>query len=90
MKAFHTNIDALEQKIELLIQKWNRALEENLELKEKNKKLEEELKFKNSEKEFLSESDKKIAFDNIEQVLDGYIKEIDSCLELINIELDGR
>lgn len=95
MEAFEKNIDALEQKIGLLIQKWNRTLEENNKLTERNKKLEESLRLKVSEKVETqysaadTESDNALKLHKIESALDNYIKRIDSCLELINNELNG-
>ncbi len=97
MRAFQKNIDALENKVELLIQKWRNTQDENIELKERNKELEEELKLNDSDRlspyvEITSEkeNDKDVKLTNIESALDKYIKKIDSCLELINIELDGK
>ena len=97
MRAFQKNIDALENKIELLIQKWRNMQDENIKLIERNKELEEELKLNNSDRlspyvEITSEkeNDKDVKLTNIESALNDYIKRIDNCLELINIELDGK
>lgn len=92
MEAFKSNIDALEQKIELLVQKWAKARDENLELKEKNKNLEEKLMFKSSDQRDLvnTDTDSDSKLNNIEQAIDDYINKIDDCLKLINIELNGK
>lgn len=92
MEAFQKNIDALEQKLKLLFQKWNNTLDENLDLKERNKKLEEQLKAYSADQNeaLTTKSDDKIKIDTIERALDQYIKKIDHCIELINIELDGK
>ena len=97
MKAFQKNINALETKIELLIQKWKEAREENKLLIERTRELEEELR---SERTGLTDeannaSDRtelsnKIKLDNIEQILDSYVDKIDACLDLINIEMNGK
>lgn len=93
MEAFQKNIDALDRKIELLIQKWTDTLEINKTLKERNKELEEKLNLDKSDREIHAtdaETDNSSKLHNIESVLDTYISKIDHCLELINIELDGK
>ncbi len=90
MEAFHKHIDALEQRIELLIQKWHTALNENNELNERNRELEEKLTNKISDRKTDTDTDNISKLNNIEKTLDGYIDQIEQCIELINIELDGK
>jgi len=97
MEAFHKNIDALEQKTEVLIQKWANTRKENQQLIERNRQLEEKIQAQNSvtNQQGLiaaeplqqhSQSD----LSHIKNALDTYIDRIDKCLEQINIELDGE
>ena len=97
MKAFQKNINALEIKFELLIQKWKKTLDDNDNLKERNRELEEKLKLEKSDRTNKDNSNStgtefnnKVKLNNIEQALDGYLEKIDGCLEVINIELNGR
>jgi predicted nucleic acid-binding Zn-ribbon protein len=97
MKAFQKNINALETKFELLIQKWRKTLDENDNLKERNRELEEKLKLeksdeanKNNSNSADTEFNNRVKLNNIEEALDGYLEKIDGCLELINIELNGK
>jgi hypothetical protein len=97
MEALHKNIDALESMIELLIQKWLKELESNKTLNERIRELELELKTIRSDNNDQTELEptrsnikNKVEHFNIESVLDGYIEQIDKCLELINTELNGK
>jgi hypothetical protein len=93
MEAFQKNIDALDKKIGLLIQKWENTLEVNRSLNERNKELEEKLSMIQSDRlrePTETETDNNSKLHNIETALETYINRIDECLELINIELDGK
>jgi len=97
MEAFYRNIDALEKKSEVLIQKWESTRQENQQLIERNRQLEQEIQAHNSvanQQELIaaepiqqhSQSD----LSQIKKALEIYINKIDKCLEQINIELDGE
>ncbi len=97
MKAFSENIDALETKLTIFIQKWKEINNQNKILIERNKQLEEEMKRMNLDNTELSNKnsltgDSKSAFDPtyIINAIDQYVHQIDGCIEKINIELDGR
>ena len=97
MEAFYKNIDALEKQTEVLIQKWESTRNENQHLIERNKQLEEELQVQNSavvsQSATTSEpinTHSQSDLSRIKSALDTYIQRIDSCLEQINIELDGE
>jgi len=90
MEAFLNNIDALEKTTEALIQKWKELRSENKLLKEKNKELEEKIQMNPSDTKEKLASDTNINLLRIEQILDKYVERIDVCLELINIEMNGK
>lgn len=96
MEAFHKNIDALEQKMEQLIQKWRDVRNKNIALIEQNKQLEKEIEAKTSE--IATDTQAPIHMQSapgvsnlsqIQKAIDQQIIRIDSCIELINKELDG-
>ena len=92
-QPFQKNIDALDKKIGLLIQKWENTLEVNRSLNERNKELEAKLSMIQSDRlsePTETETDNNSKLHNIETALETYINRIDECLELINIELDGK
>jgi len=97
MEAFYKNIDALEKQTEVLIQKWASTRQENQQLIERNKQLEEEIQAQNSVVVPPVESTSEPIQNNspsdlsyIKEALEKYIQKIDTCLEQINIELDGK
>ena len=97
MEAFHKNIDALEQRVAHLIQKWRYVREQNSALIEQNKQLEKELEVNKSEidtdkRESEVNQEPAVSSDlsHIQKALDQQILRIDSCIELINKELDGK
>ncbi len=97
MEAFHQNIDALEQQIVQLIQKWKGVREQNNALIEQNKQLETEIEAKRSELDAGTEAshisvEPIVSSDlsYIQKAIDQQILRIDSCIELINKELDGK
>ena len=97
MEAFHQNIDALEQRMTQLIQKWKRVHKQNIALIEQNKQLETEIEAKRSEIDTdIKDSNKTIEpvvssdLSYIQKAIDQQIERIDSCIELINKELDGK
>jgi predicted nucleic acid-binding Zn-ribbon protein len=97
MKAFHENIDALEKRVAHLIQKWRHVREQNSALIEQNKQLEKELEVNKSELDAGIEKPEQsqgpiISSDlsHIQKALDQQILRIDSCIELINKELNGK
>lgn len=97
MEAFSKNIDALEQKTEVLIQKWREAQVLNSTLIKQNKQLELELEAKRVQPEAegdkimpLVEPYKSSDLSKLKEVLDKQIQRLDNCIELINIELNGK
>jgi regulator of replication initiation timing len=96
MEAFHKNIDALENRIKVFIQKWKEIRKENELLIERNRQLEEEIaKLKQglptdsiSEKASRN-SDNNHEYAFIVKALDGYIEQVDHCINKLNKELDG-
>jgi len=97
MEAFNRNIDALEQKTEHLIQKWKEAQVLNSTLIKQNKQLELELEEKKvqteTEEQNISpsvEQYKSSDLSEFQEALNKQIQRLDSCIELINIELNGQ
>lgn len=96
MEAFHKNIDALEGKMEQLIQKWRDVRNKNIALIEHNKQLEKEIEAKKSEIATVTPANTNTSqapvisnLSQIQKAIDQQITRIDSCIELINKELDG-
>lgn len=96
MQVFFENIDALEEKTKVFIQKWKETQLENQQLIERNKRLEEEkgqqkkLTIDVSDKQLNSESELNANLSQIQKALDQYIERLDACIELLNIELNGK
>ena len=96
MEAFNKNIDALEEKTKVLIQKWKEIQSENQQLIERNKRLEEEKgqhinKLNKVEvKQQPTKSELNANLSKIQEALDQYIERLDACIELLNIELNGK
>ena len=97
MEAFSKNIAALEQKMEQLVQKWRDVRNKNIALIEHNKQLEKEIEAKNSETEVDTSEHLDIQtapiirdLSQVQKAIDQQINRIDSCIELINKELDGQ
>jgi len=97
MEAFSKNIAALEQKMEQLVQKWRDVRNKNIALIEHNKQLEKEIEGKKSDiaterPEHLDIQSAPIIRDlsQVQKAIDQQINRIDSCIELINKELDGQ
>ena len=96
MEAFNQNIDALELKMDQLVQKWRDVRNRNVALIEQNKQLEKEIEAKKSEidTDTSAHSDIQSApvvrdLSQVQKAIDQQIIRIDSCIELINKELDG-
>ena len=96
MEAFFKNIDALEEKTQVFIQKWKEIQIENQQLIERNKRLEEEkgqherLKAVRNYDPIKTESELNANLSKIQEALDQYIERLDACIELLNIELNGK
>ncbi len=96
MEAFNKNIDALEEKTKVFIQKWKEIQSENQQLIERNKRLEEEKgqhinKLNKVEvKQQPTKSELNANLSKIQEALDQYIERLDACIELLNIELNGK
>ena len=96
MEEFLKNIDALEDKTKIFIQKWKEIQSENQQLIERNKKLEEEKGQHNKQlntvitKREPSKSELNANLLKIQEALDQYIERLDACIELLNIELNGK
>ena len=97
MEAFSENINALENKISIFIQKWKEIQEENKILIERNKKLEEEITKSNPDfndnaliESGLNKSNNAFDSSYIVKAIDQYINRIDGCIDKINIELNGK
>lgn len=94
MEAFTENINALEQKLKVFIQKWKDTSNENEILIKRNEQLTEQINrlesgvTQNLEAEKPGQSE---AFDPsyIINAIDQYIEKIETCIDKINIELDG-
>ena len=96
MRAFHSNIDALEEQTAQLIQKWKDVRKLNIALNKRNKQLEKELVANKSEldsdnMDSVQAEEHKISIDlsQIQETINQQIQKIDNCIELINKELDG-
>lgn len=96
MQVFYENINALEEKTKVFIQKWKEIQLENQQLIERNKRLEEEkgqqkkLTIDVSDKQLNSVSEINANLSQIQKALDQYIERLDACIELLNIELNGK
>ena len=90
MRAFAKNIDALEEKLAVLFQKWEKINEEREILINRNKQLEERLAINVQDRD--GQEQVHSAFDPsyITNAIDKYILRIDKCIERINLELDGE
>jgi len=95
MKAFQQNINALENKIKIFIQKWKEIQAENELLIERNRQLEEKIaglksgkqSSKNDEEASQNSDNNDYAY--VVSALDGYIEKVDLCINKLNKELDG-
>ncbi|NNF21771.1 MAG: hypothetical protein HKN67_07505 [Saprospiraceae bacterium] len=90
MRAFSENIDALEEKLAVLFQKWNKTNEERELLIKRNKQLEERLAENVYNQQAGEQSDSALDPTYITNAIDQYINRIDRCIERINMELDGE
>lgn len=96
MRAFYSNIDALEEQMAQLIQKWKDVRKLNIALNKQNKQLEKELVANKSELDSynmlsVQTEERNISIDlsQIQETINQQINRIDNCIELINKELDG-
>lgn len=90
MRAFSENIDALEEKLAVLFQKWKKINEEREILIKRNKQLEERLTENVQGQDGVEQSDSAFDPTYITNAIDQYIDRIDKCIEKINMELDGE
>ena len=78
------------------LQKWKETQSQNQQLIERNKRLEEEKgkhdkQLKKVElKQQPTKSELNANLSKIQQALDQYIERLDACIELLNIELNGK
>lgn len=96
MQAFTKNIDALEQKLDEIFQKWKILNDERELLIQRNKQLEERLRNDgpgktggNTAKTGTGRGEDALDPTYIINAIDQYVSRIDDCIDQINMELDG-